>query len=107
MREPDSRDASNVEPWDIDLAVDLAINLFGHPGDPARDVRARNINTIDEVPDSSWFTNRIVARPVSVEEAVRGPVTGGGPAPGTWTVVHAKEAGFSPGFTIEDAAGDT
>jgi hypothetical protein len=106
-REPDSLDASKVEPWDIDLGVDLAINLFGHPGDPARDVRARNVNTIDEVPDSSWFTNRIVARPVSIDEAVRGPVTGTGPAPGPWTVVHAKEAGFSPGFTMEDSAGDT
>ena len=107
VREPETRDASKVEPWDIDLAVDLAINLFGRPGDPARDVRAGNVNTIDEVPDSSWFTNRILARPVSIDEAVRGPVTGGGPAPGAWTVVHAKEAGFSPGFTMEDSAGDT
>ena len=32
------------------------------PGDPTPDVRARNVNTIDEVPDSSWFTNRILAR---------------------------------------------
>ena len=49
--------------WDIDLFIDLAINLFGRPGDSTPDVRARNVNTIDEVPDSSWFTNRILGAP--------------------------------------------
>ena len=52
--------------WDIDLIVDLATNLFGTPGDPTPDVRAQNINTIDEVPDSNWFTNRILAQPGDV-----------------------------------------
>ena len=36
-------------------------------------MRAHNINTIDEVPDSSWFTNRILARPLSIDEAVARP----------------------------------
>lgn len=83
VREPETQDASGVKEWDIDLFYDLAENLFGHPGDPGPAGRARNINTIDEVPDSSWFTNRIFARPLSTEDAVRGPVTGSGPAPGT------------------------
>ena len=56
--------------WEIDLFIDLATNLFGHPGDPTPDVRARNVNTIDEVPDSSWFTNRILARPLTPDDAV-------------------------------------
>ena len=43
---------------------------------PAPTPRAGNVNTIDEVPDSSWFTNRILARPVSLEEASRGPLNG-------------------------------
>jgi len=106
-REPDTQDASKVEPWDIDLAVDLATNLFGRPGDKAVDVRAKNVNTIDEVPDSNWFTNRIGVRPLSIEDAVRGPVEGRGPAPGKWTITHAKESGFSPGFTMHDGAGAT
>jgi hypothetical protein len=106
-REPETQDASAVKPWDIDLAVDLATNLFGRPGDKAADVRAGNVNTIDEVPDSSWFTNRIGARPVSIADAVRGPMSGPGPAGDTWTVTHAKETGFSPGFTIDDATGET
>jgi len=69
--------------------------------------RAGNINTIDEVPDSSWFTNRILARPVSVEEITRGPLEGTGPKPGACTVVRAKEVGAAPGFTMEDAEGTT
>jgi hypothetical protein len=104
-REPETQDASKVEEWDIDLVLDLLINLFGEPGDRTPNVRARNINTIDEVPDSNWFTNRILAHPVSADEAARGPLTGGGPAPGTWTITHPKETGFAPGFTMRDAAG--
>jgi hypothetical protein len=97
-REPETRDASKVEPWEIDLFWDLAENLFGDPGDKTPNVKARNVNTIDELPDSNWFTNRILARQLSIEEVVRGPLTGSGPAPGTWSVIRPKEAGFAPGF---------
>jgi hypothetical protein len=107
QREPETQDASRVQEWEIDLFWDLAENLFGRPGDPASGVRAQNINTADEVPDSNWFTNRIGARPLTVEDAVRGPVTGSGPAAGTWSVFRAKEAGFAPGFTMRDAKGET
>ena len=106
-RVPETQDASAAQEYNIDLFYDLAENLFGRPGDSTPDVRARNINSVDEVPDSSWFTNRILARPLSVEDAVRGPLTGGGPAPGTWSVIRPKEAGFAPGFTMHDAKGET
>ena len=105
-REPESQDASKVAEWEIDLFYDLAENLFGRPGDKGPARRAGNVNTIDEVPDSSWFTNRLLARPVSADEAARGPLTGSGPAPGTWSVVRPKQAGFAPGFTMRDAKGD-
>ncbi len=105
-REPETRDASKVQDRDIALTYDLAENLFGQPGD-IRDVRARSVNTIDEVADSSWFTNRILARPLSLDEAVRGPVTGPGPAPGPLTVTRAKPSGVSPGFVLRDSAGVT
>ena len=107
QHEPATQDASKAQGWEIDLFWDLALNLFGNPGDPTPGVKAQNVNTIDEVPDSSWFTNRIGARPLSIEDAVRGPLAGEGPAPGTWTVSSAKEAGFAPGFTIQDAGGQT
>ncbi len=67
-REPETQDASDAKYRDIELAPDLLLNLFTRPGDIGANVRAVNVNTVDEVPDSGWFTNRIYARPVSVEE---------------------------------------
>jgi hypothetical protein len=105
--EPETQDASAAAEQEIDLIYDLAQNLATRPGDSARDVPAGNVNTIGEVPNSSWFTNRILTRPLSIEEAVRGPLTGNGPAAGTWSVVRSKQAGFAPGFTMRDKDGVT
>jgi hypothetical protein len=104
--EPETQDASKVVNFKIDLFYDLLLNQFAKPGQPAGP-RAKNVNTIDEVPDSSWFTNRMPEKPVSIEEAVRGATTSNGPAPGKWTVIHAKTEGDAPGFTIRDSAGVT
>jgi hypothetical protein len=105
-REPETQDASKVQEWVIGLIADLTFNVFGHPGDLTPGVRAQNANTIDEVPDSSWFTNRIYAKPFSIEELTRGPNTLDGPAPGKWTIIRAKTAGTAPGFTVRDEAGN-
>ena len=106
LLEPETQDASNVQELDNILAYGLIQNLFATPGD-ARRIRAQNVNTIDEVPDSNWFTNRILARPLSLEEALRGPVTNPGPAPGPMTVLRAKLVGVTPGFTGRDSVGVT
>jgi hypothetical protein len=106
VREPETQDASKVAEWDIILTYDLLQNLLATPGDK-RDARARNVNSIDEVPDSSWFTNRILARPLSIEEVVTGPQSGPGPAPGRMTLVRPKSSGVTPGFVLRDSAGVT
>jgi len=105
-RDPETQDASKVQEWDIGLIADLTLNLFSKPGDPTPSVRAQNVNTIDEVPDSSWFTNRIYAKPLTVEEITRGPNTGDGPAPGRWTIIRPKAAGTAPGFIMRDEKGE-
>ena len=104
LQEPDSQDASDVKAWDIPLGYDLAVNLFSTPG-TVRDIRALDVNTVDEVPDSSWFTNRIGSVPISIEALQRGPVRSPGPAPGRLTVVRAKSSGVTPGFVLRDSAG--
>ena len=104
-REPESADAAHVSRQEVDLLPDLMLNLFTQPGDPEKNVRARDINTVDEVPDSSWFTNRIYAQPLTVDDVVRGPNVDPGPAPGRWTVIAAKSEGFAPGFTMRDSRG--
>ena len=55
-READTQDASAMKPLDVDLLADLATNLLGSRTVAAD--RAKNLNTVDEVPDSSWYTNR-------------------------------------------------
>jgi hypothetical protein len=77
--------------------------LFGRPGLPVVG-RAEDINTIDEVPDSSWFTNRAGSRSLTAEQVLRGPNDDSGPAPGKW-MVSRKANGVSPGFTIADQSG--
>ena len=104
-REPETQDASRATFRDVELAPDLLLNLFSRPGDAGSNVRAGNVNTIDEVPDSGWFTNRIYMRPVSVDEIARGPNLSPPPAPGVWTIISAKTSGASPGFTARDSRG--
>ena len=106
-REPETADASGVQEWDIDLFYDLSYNLFVTSRREPANVRARNINTIDEVPDSSWFTNRIGARPLTAEEILKGPVPGPAPVATTWTITREKSAGAAAGFTARDANGET
>lgn len=101
----DSQDASKVQEREIDLVYDTLENAVSWPGDRTPNVRAQNLNTIDEVPDSHWFTNRLGTREMTVEELLTGGDTTKGPAAGPWTVTDAKNDGVMPGFTIRDAAG--
>ena len=105
--EPSSRDASGVEPWDIGLTYELSYNLFVTSKYKPTNTRAGNINTIDEVPDSSWFTNRIGSTALAPDSVARGPEIGTPPSPGRWVILREKTAGANPGFTARDAAGET
>jgi len=106
-REPESRDASKAAPQDVGLLYDIAINLFATPRMTPAKVHAKNVNTIDEVPDSGWFTNRILPRRLQVDELVRGPQAGTPPNPERWVITREKSAGYAPGFTAKDANGET
>jgi hypothetical protein len=93
-----------VVPYEFDLDYDSLENMFAHPGDHA-DRPAQDVNTVGEVPDSSWFTNRAGRTPLSVQAVMNGPDVTSGPAPGTWTIVSAKNDGIMPGFVVRDSAG--
>jgi len=103
--ERDTQDASDMKPMEISLFVDIASNALRRV-EMQTPVRAQNLNSIDEVPDSSWFTNRAGRRPLTPEEVEAGPNTGTGPAPGSWTITSSKSDGVTPGFTVKDAHGE-
>jgi hypothetical protein len=106
-KEPESQDASAAKPADVGLFYDIAFDLFATSRREPSNTRAGNVNTIDEVPDSSWFTNRVLARPLVLEEIVRGPNTGAPPNAERWVLLREKSAGASAGFTARDANGET
>jgi hypothetical protein len=104
LREPETQDAKGAKEREIDLSFDLVTNTFAKLGDQSN-IRALNVNTIDEVPDSSWFTNRRI-RDLSLTDLARGPAETEGPAVGRWTIIATKAAGMAPGFTIRDEKND-
>jgi hypothetical protein len=106
-REPESQDASKVEPYEQSQMYELMFNLFVTSGYEPSGLRAKNINTIDEVPDSSWFTNRIGTRPITADEITKGPIIGAPPDPSKWVLIREKSSGAHPGFTAVDAKGET
>jgi len=97
-------DASKVVAVEDGNGYDFAVNTFGHPGE-RRDVRAMNVNTIDEVPDSSWFTNRIGRNAITVADVVRGPDRVDRISLDGWTVSGGKSTGVQPGFRMTDPRG--
>jgi hypothetical protein len=63
---------------------------------------AQNINSLGEVPDSAWFTNRTV----TPEQIERGPGADGPDRSAPWKVTGVKVGGASIGIQIKDARGD-
>jgi hypothetical protein len=106
-REPESQDASKAQPYFMVSLYEMTNNLFVTSGYKPSGTRAQNINTVDEVPDSNWFTNRIGTTPVTVEEITRGTNRGAPPDPSRWILTREKTAGSHPGFTARDAKGET
>ncbi len=97
-------DASSVAEQELSQSYDFLENTFALQGD-RRDIRALNVNTLDEVPDSSWFTNRVVHRALTDAELVRGPNSLETLTAAAWTIVAGKNSGLQPGFraVITDA----
>jgi hypothetical protein len=71
----------------------------GHPK------QASNVNALDEVPDSSWYTNRHHIRHMDTAALQRGPNTGNPPDFTSAVITRAKTSGVSPGMMVNDATG--
>lgn len=96
------------QPRSLSQVADLLKNSFSNR--PARGeavLPAQNVNTLGEVPDSSWFHNRLGSRPMSPAELARGPNRQAPDVSRPWRIVSAKTEGITPGFTIRDSRGET
>ena len=100
---PQPRTTFNPYIWDaVDHTVfRQASELFTYE----LDREALNVNAVDEVADSSWFTNRIGRHPMTADELALGPCASLAQPPFPWRVVRGKSDGSSPGAVIEAADG--
>ncbi len=62
---------------------------------------SRNVNSLDEVPDSTWFTNRAV----TAEQIARGPCPAFSEPETPFRATSSKIGGTTPGIVVEDARG--
>lgn len=102
----DDRIDTPIQPAVIELSdlYDRLRHTFGDTDEPNGE--ALNINTVDEVPDSAWFTNRHGRQRMSRSELMRGPNRDDGPDPDeTWTIIGGKQGGLTPGFEMMDEGG--
>jgi hypothetical protein len=100
-RTPEVAAVGNADAQDINALYDFAYNSFHYKSHGATESLA--VNTLGEVPDSSWFTNRDISA-LTIEQMKKGGRIHGGPEP-PYSVVAAKTEGVSTGFRLRDARG--
>ena len=102
--DPDQLPIPQPQAVELSQTIDILENTFSlRPNKDAPIPEAENTNTLGEVPDSSWFTNRMGQRVMSIEELVRGPNQLEGPDRSEpWVIIDVKSEGITPGFTIRD-----
>lgn len=106
--EPTPRPVKAVAKREIDDIYDFLWNSFATAARARKYVSegarpAINVNTLGEVPDSPWYSNRHFRRRMTIEGLKRGPGNSTPPSLQTaWRVIAAKSNGVTPGFVIED-----
>jgi hypothetical protein len=108
MQDPDRNPVPMPKKRKLSQIYDLVENTWIlRPKDDEEIPVSQNTNTLGEVPDSSWFTNRMSRRIMGIEELIRGPnqlgdVDGHKP----WALISVKTEGVTPGFTVRNTNGD-
>jgi hypothetical protein len=96
--------------YESSFAWDAADNsLFRPPADlfaMTRTATAPNVNALDEVPDSGWFTNRMGKAAMTPQAVADGFCKPGAMLDpdgedGSWLIDHGKDNGANPGFRVK------
>lgn len=120
--DPDNRNIPKPKVIEENLIWDIVDHMFFHEvgkvldlGWSARRVgnllnvaprrQADNVNVLDEVPNSSWYTNRHFLRRMDAAALARGPGDAQPDTSGAWEIISGKFEGLAPGFTVRDAKG--
>jgi len=105
-KDPDNLSIKRPARVSLSLTYDAVQNSLGLE-ETGSLVRSQNTNTLGEVPDSSWFSNRIGVREMTREELVRGGNLAGGPdTSSAVTVVGAGLLSATDGIVIQDKRGN-
>jgi hypothetical protein len=108
LREPPPRPVSGITARDVDHIYDFLQGAYVTPRREGRIAKrapqpALDVNTLGEVPDNSWHTNRHAFHRMSIADLQRGPGNSAPPDPNrSWRITAAKSDGITPGFVIED-----
>ena len=109
-RGKDAKKKPCAEEYESSFAWDAADNTLFRPISEGLTLKkigkSRNVNAFDEVPDSSWFTNRIGVRPMTEQEVFDGYCKPGKTLDntqpdGSWLIDHGKDNGANPGFRVK------
>lgn len=102
-RVPKPVPVKSVETRDPNDLYDFFYQSLRKP--PVQTGPSRGINTLGEVPDNDWFTNRhSLDHRMSLDELRRGPGDAHAPV-APFVIVGAKTNGITPGFRMTDAKG--
>ncbi|MEO8703177.1 MAG: hypothetical protein ABI867_24235 [Kofleriaceae bacterium] len=109
-KEPDRKScapAEYISPFMWDQIDNLAFARMSRAFAVRRFGESRNVNSLDEVPDSSWFTNRkrvvlaegeSTSASCSTDDLLPPPDQAGGEP---WVIDHGKDNGATLGFSID------
>ncbi len=113
---PDDPLEKELEPLDTDdpqyrslsAVLEYLSNQFTKPGERHPEgavIPARGVNTLGEVLDGAWFTNRHARKRLLPDELRSGPGSAFPPSISQpWEVLVVKEFGYRPGILIRDHA---
>ncbi len=110
LKEPPPMSVAKAKSRDINEYYDFFLNTFFEPGKPeiksGEVAPSEAVNTLGEVPNSAWFTNRIGSRRMTLAELKRGPGDSHPPAMDKpWVVLSGKNQGITPGLVVKDSLG--